>query len=244
MNKNRSTIILLLILCLLPIGGAAQGMRGITLEKFVPKGQWIVGSNISFSQSKQENYNFIVIESVSGDGYTFKVSPVLAYAFKDNLAAGGRFGYQRSLVKVDNFNVEAGDDISFDINNIYSLSHEFSAVAIMRNYISIGNSKRFALFSEAQLKFAGGQSKYVDQNGNELTGTYSTNFSTGLGIAPGLVAFINNYTAVEVNVGVMGINYSHKHQVTDQIYEANQSTTSLNFRVNIFSIGLGIAFYI
>lgn len=244
MNKNRSTIILLLILCLLPIGGAAQGMRGITLEKFVPKGQWIVGSNISFSQSKQENYNFIVIESVSGDGYTFKVSPVLAYAFKDNLAAGGRLGYKRSLVKVDNFNVEAGDDISFDINNIYSLSHEFSAVAIMRNYISIGNSKRFALFSEAQLKFAGGQSKYVDHNGNELTGTYSTNFSTGLGIAPGLVAFINNYTAVEVNVGVMGINYSHKHQVTDQIYEANQSTTSLNFRVNIFSIGLGIAFYI
>lgn len=52
-------------------------MRNITMHKFVPKGQWIVGSSISYSQSEQKDYNFLVIESVSGDGYTFKISPLL-----------------------------------------------------------------------------------------------------------------------------------------------------------------------
>lgn len=47
-------------------------MRNITMQKFVPKGQWIVGSSVSYSQSEQKDYNFLVIESVSGEGYSFK----------------------------------------------------------------------------------------------------------------------------------------------------------------------------
>ena len=81
-------------------------MRNITMHKFVPKGQWIVGSSISYSQSEQKDYNFLVIESVSGDGYTFKISPLLCYAFADNMAAGGRFGYKRSLTKINQMDLE------------------------------------------------------------------------------------------------------------------------------------------
>ena len=32
-----------------------------------------------------------------------------------------------------------------------------------------------------------------------------------------MVAFINNYTAVEVSIGVLGVNLSKKRQVTNQV---------------------------
>ena len=63
--------------------------RGIKQISFIPKGQWITGVSVSYSQSSQDNYQFLVFENLNGDTYTFKVSPMLMYAFADNLAAGG-----------------------------------------------------------------------------------------------------------------------------------------------------------
>ena len=244
MNKYILPTIISLILACNFTGLHAQGFRNIEPTTFVPKGQWIAGSSVSYSQSEQKSYNFLVIESVSGDGYSFKISPVIAYAFADNLAAGGRFAYKRSLTKVDEMDLEIGDDLSFSMNDVYSLSHSYSAVGIFRNYISLGKSQRFALFAETQLTYEGGQSKFVNGKGDELTGTFSKSHNFGLGVAPGLVAFVNNYTAVEVNIGVLGVNYGHTRQITNQVYVANQSSSSINFRINIFSIGMGIAFYL
>ena len=50
--------------------------------------------------------------------------------------------------------------------------------------------------------------------------------------------------AVEVNVGVMGISYSHTKQVHNQVTVGKRSASMMNFKVNIFSIGLGMAFYL
>ena len=120
------------------------------------------------------------------------------------------------------------------MDNVYSLSHSYSGMAIMRNYISIGNSSRFGLFNELQLSLGGGESKMVNGSGESLTGTF----------APGLMAFLNDYTAIEVNVGLLGFNYSHVKQTTDQVYTGKRSQNMANFKVNIFSLGLGIAFYL
>lgn len=36
------------------------------------------------------NYDFLIVEKINADGYSFKVSPMFAYALKDNMALGGR----------------------------------------------------------------------------------------------------------------------------------------------------------
>jgi hypothetical protein len=90
----------------------------------------------------------------------------------------------------------------------------------------------------------GSVSKVVNGKGDDLTGVYQTSLDASVGLSPGLVAFINNYTAVEVSIGVLGLNVSRTHQVTDRIYESNRSSMSANFKINLFSIGLGIAFYL
>lgn len=218
--------------------------RNITLGTFIPKGQWIVGSSISYSEHNEQNYQFLVLDGFNSDGYTFKVSPMICYAFKDNVAAGGRFSYGRTLAKLDGMSINLDDDNQFDINDLYQLKHSYTAMAVLRNYITLGSSKRFALFSETQLGIGGSQSKVVSKGGDSVTGTYTTTTDFNIGVAPGIVAFINNYTAVEVSVGVLGLNFSKVNQKTDQVYVGERSSSSANFKINLFSIGLGIAFYL
>ena len=189
--------------------------RNIEMRTFIPKGQWIVGSSVSYSQYSN-----------------------------DNVAAGGRFMYSRTYTKLNNISVNIDEDTNFDISNLYELKNSYSGIAVLRNYINLGTSKRFALFNEVQLELGGSVSKVVNGKGDDLTGVYQTSLDASVGLSPGLVAFINNYTAVEVSIGVLGLNVSRTHQVTDRIYESNRSSMSANFKINLFSIGLGIAFYL
>lgn len=223
---------------------AQEFKRNIEMKTFIPKGQWIVGSSVSYSQYSNDNYQFLIVENLSGEGYSFKVSPVLCYAFKDNLAAGGRFMYSRNYTKLDNVGLNIDEETSFDVSNLYELKHSYSGIAVLRNYINLGSSKRFALYNEAQLELGGSVSRIMNGKGDDLTGVHQTSFDMSLGLSPGLVAFINNYTAVEVSIGILGLNVSKTHQVTDQIYKSDRSSTTANFKINLFSIGLGIAFYL
>lgn len=218
--------------------------RGIEQHTFVPKGQWIAGSSISYSEYSNDNYKFLIIEGIDGSGYSFKVSPLVCYTFKDNLAAGARGSYSRSLTKLDHIGINIDDDLNFDVKDLYNLTHSYSGTAVLRSYINLGDSKRFGLYNEVQFTVGGSQSKLVNGKGESLTGTYETGTNLQIGMAPGLVAFINNYTAVEVSIGVLGFNYAKTKQVTDQVYVGERSSSSANFKINIFSIGLGIAFYL
>lgn len=218
--------------------------RKIEQVSFVPKGAWIAGVSVSYSQSDQDNYQFLIFENINGDSYTFKVSPTVMFCFKDNLAAGGRLSYQRTRTKLNSGDVVLDSETSYDVDNLYSISHNYSATALFRNYLSLGHSTRFGLFYEIQGQFGGGQSKLSSGTGQDFTGTYQRTFNMNIGVAPGLSVFLNNYSAIEVNVGVLGFNYSHTRSVTDQIYVANRHTSNANFKVNLFSITFGVMFYI
>ena len=224
-----------------------RARRGLTDTHtlFVPKGQWIFGGTASYSTHTNDRYQFFIIEDINSEGYTFRVSPMIAYALRDNMAIGARFVYARSLLKLDNASLKFGDDVDateFRARDFYTLTHSYTASVIWRQYIPLGNSKRFALFNEMQLSAGGSQAKFA--NDSPVKGTYQTGYSLSLGISPGIVAFATNNMAVEVNVGVMGISYNHVKQVHNQVREGKLDTSMMNFKVNIFSIGLGMAFYL
>ena len=62
-----------------------QFKRGLEQISFIPKGQWITGVSVNYSQSNQDNYQFLIVENINGDTYSFKVSPMLMYCFKDKI---------------------------------------------------------------------------------------------------------------------------------------------------------------
>ncbi len=211
---------------------------------FVPKGQWVTGVSINWTQSTQNKYQFLVVEDLSGDTYSFKVSPMLIYIVANDLGLGGKFSYTRSLTKLEKGSIVLGEDTEYDVDHLYRLSHNYYFMGVMRNYFSLGKSKRFGFFNELQLQLGGGQSKLSKGSGQSLTGAYERNFSVNVGLAPGLLVFLNNYSALEVNVGVLGFTYTHTRQISDQIYESHRKSKMANFRINLFSITFGVAFYL
>jgi len=247
-NRLKTLAALILCLCglLCPSTGSAQEQfsRDIEQISFIPKGQWIGGVSVSYSQSDQDNYQFLIFENISGDTYTFKVSPMVMFAFKNNLAAGGRFAYSRSRTRLNSADVVLDSETEYDMDNLYSITHSYTGTGAFRQYLSLGSSTRFGLFNEVQLQLGGGQSKICNGSGEDFTGTYSRHFSLNLGLAPGLVVFLNNYSALEVNIGVLGFNYTKTKLTTDQIYVANMKNSSANFKINLFSITFGVSFYI
>ncbi len=218
--------------------------REIESVVFIPKGQWITGFSISYTQSSQNKYQFLILQGISGDTYSFKITPMLAYAFKDDMAAGLKFGYKRSLTKLEKADIVLDSETSYGAENLYSLGHNYYATMFFRNYFSIGHSKRFGFFNELQCQLGGGQSKITKGVGDNLSGTYERNFSLNVGLVPGLAVFLSNYSAMEVNVGVLGFSYIDTKSTTDRIYVAHRKSKMANFHINLFSITFGVSFYL
>lgn len=218
-----------------------RGIANIRTE-FVPKGQWVFGGSVSYSTHSNKDYNFLIIEDIQSTGYQFKITPLLGYAYSKNSLVGVRFGYSRGMTELDNASLSI---TSLDNANYFSLKHSYNVEALWRKYIPLGkDNKRFALFAEVGLAMGGSQSKLVAGPSESPSGTYANSFDVSLGVNPGVAAFLTNNMAIEVNIGVFGFNYSNTRQVSNQVVMSGSSSSQMNFKVNIFSIGLGASFYL
>ena len=90
--------IIVFIFCMLPLvafsktAKEAKYDRGIVMKTFIPKGQWMVGTTFSYSEHVDDNFEFLsVLKDINSEGYTFKVTPLVSYAIRNNISIGGRF---------------------------------------------------------------------------------------------------------------------------------------------------------
>ena len=250
----KRVIILFLIAILFPIAINAQTKilgrkvfdRGIHNHTFIPKGQWMVGSTFSYSEHEDDNFSFLgVLEDIESIGYSFKVSPFFGYFIRDNVAVGGRFAYKRSYTDLGNISLDLDEDMNFSLSDVKYLEHEFSGTGFIRTYMPIGKSKVFGLFNEARLTYGYGQGKNTSgvMGTAEYSGTYQTVNKLQIGMCPGLTAFITNFAAVEVSVDVLGFDVKWTDQVTNQVETGSRRSSSANFKIDLFSINLGMNFY-
>ena len=114
----------------------------------------------------------------------------------------------------------------------------------VRTYMPSGRSKIFGLFNEARLTYGYGTGKNSTGSGPEYDGTYQTVQNMQIGFAPGMTAFITDWSAVEVSVGIMGFDFKWLDQETNQIETGKQRISSGNFKINLFSINIGMTIYL
>ncbi|MFI3330207.1 MAG: hypothetical protein R3Y38_00205 [Rikenellaceae bacterium] len=210
-------------------------------NNFVPQGQWIFGTNFSYSLHENTNYIFTLVEGINSEGHNIEVSPIVGYAFRKNMVAGVRASYSRTLLTIDAASLVVSST-SIDVDDYYSLKHMYSGSLIWRYYIPLDRGKRFAIFNEAQLTFSGGQSKFARDQ--PVVGTYQEHFGLSMAMCPGVVAFATNDLAIEVNIGVFGVGYEKTTQVHNQVSVGSIDYSSMSFKVNLLSISLGCAFYL
>lgn len=250
MNK----ITILIVICLFPLlaftkepkeAEKTKHDRGIVMKTFIPKGQWMVGTTFSYSEHVDDNFEFLsVLKDINSEGYSFKVTPLVSYAIRNNISIGGRLAYSRSYTKLDNIDLSLGDDLSFSIADYHDVSNTFSGAVFLRTYLNLGDSKRFGLFNEARVTYGYSTSKSTTGIGVDLSGMHQLKHSLNIGVAPGLTVFVNDFTAVEASVNVAGLDFKWYDQTKDQVYQGSRRASSANFKINLLSIDLGIVFYL
>lgn len=211
---------------------------------FVPKGQWIVGATVAYSENSAENYEFLILKDIQTSGYNVKTEAFVGRAMFNDGVLGVRMGYQRTLLDLKKLDIHISDDINLNLDDYYSLNHSFVGTVFLRNYISLFNSNRFGLFNDTQVSVESGQGKTMNGKGETLSGVYTENTKFSVGISPGLTVFINDFAAFEASVGVLGFESEWVNQTKDQVEMGKYRKSSANFKVNLFSLRLGMTFYL
>ena len=224
--------------------------RGKTV--FIPKGT--VGAGVSFSYSNYSIGNlsndagyqmlFSLLQDMHGNMLSFGIAPYVSYFFADNLSVGVRFDYDRSSLGLGNANLALGDALSLSLKDFNYLKQSYTASVTLRNYMPISASKRFAVFTEVRATGGYAQSETFRTEEGDKFGTYQDIYQFELGLVPGITAFITNEVAVELSVGLLGFNYQKVNQISNQVEHSQMENSGANFKINLFSLGLGLSFYI
>lgn len=219
---------------------------------FIPKGY--IGGGLNFSYNTLELGNaandpgysmlFSLLSGIQAEMQTLGVSPSVSYFVKDNFSVGVRFDYDRTNLNVGNFGLSLGDLASISLSDYVFKKNMYSTAVTGRYYMPIANSRRIAMFGELQLGFDAGQSlTYKVVDGCNL-GTFQQIYGFGVNVVPGLCVFATNEVCVEVAVGVLGLNFQHITQETNNVDLSVMTQSGANFKINPLSISLGMSFYL
>ncbi len=219
-----------------------RGYEAVPSSPFITKGTWSVGGTAKYSQHINDNYNLLVISDINSTGFNLSANPKVMYAIKDNMAVGLEFSYGRSMLDLASADLGVAT-LEMSAADCYQIQHKYSAYGVFRAYIPFGNSKRVAMFADLHLGGSFKQGKAFNAGGEYVTGTYNEAYTIQLGVDPGFIAFLTDRLAVELNVGVFGVNYSWQNQIHNQVEHGNSQSASAGFMVNLLALGVGVSYY-
>ena len=225
---------------------------GVSSSVFIPKGSVGFGAAFSYATydigNSADDYGYKALFGVLGGVHaqfiSGGVSPHVSYFVMDNLAVGGRFNFKRNMLDVGSAALNLTEDMSFGIDDFHYFKDSYSGAIFARYFIPFGNSKRFAMFSELRAVGGYGQSETYKLSDLDKHGTYQDIYDFEIGVVPGLCAFVTNTIALEVAIGLVGLNYQKVVQKTNQVGVSVMENSGANFRINLLDISLGISFYL
>ena len=220
---------------------------------FIPKGLWMCGATVNYREWENENENLLVLKNLNMDGHILSCSPYVGYFVTNNLALGLRYNYSRYYFSLANLDLNLGEGLNIDLEDLYYLEHKHEVSFFMRNYMPLFGSKILGAFAEVRATYSHANGKNSSgrrtESINTLDGTYETVNKIQLGVSPGLCIFVTNFAAVETSLGVLGVDYrwsSFKNvhpNSTEYEYGKNHSGGA-NFKFNIFTVNIGMTFYL
>lgn len=224
---------------------------GISTNTFIPKGY--VGTGVAFSYNDYElgngtndaGYSLLsLISGVHANMFTFSVAPWVSYFVADNLSVGARFDYSRSSLGLGNATLALGDLFNMSLSDYHFLKQAYTGAITGRYFVPIANSKRIAMFAEVRAVGGYAQSETYQIDGADKFGTYQDIYQFELGLVPGITVFATDWAAVELAIGLMGIDYNKVVQTTNQVDVSVMENSSANFKINPLALSLGLSFYL
>ena len=209
---------------------------------FVERGAWTVGGTCKYSQHINDDLNVSLVKSVRSSGYDISVNPMFLYHFRDDMGVGMSLAYDRSMLDVLSGQLST-PVISLEAEDCYQISHKFSVHGVYRAYIPFFGTKRLAMFSDVLLGGSFKQGKAFNASGTYADGTYSVSYTLEVSVDPGIVAFLTDRFALEMNLGIFGLRYSWTNQIHNQVDNGYADSASAGFMFNLLSLGVGMSYY-
>jgi hypothetical protein len=178
---------------------------GAEIDVRLDKGDFMLGGTLGLNLKAAENENQLLQTALTENRDKFNLRIDGAYALKDKLFVGMGFLWGVTNREGDYENSDG------EISNIKLHSTSYSLRPFIKNHLPLGPSKRFNLVVQTELGFVIDQSIEETTTGDIVTRKLTDEWGFGLGVRPGLLAFVMKNFAVEATVNVAGIGF----RVTD-----------------------------
>ncbi len=219
--------------------------RNIGVNKFVYKGEFMLGLTASYGNISTDNSDLmLLVNDIDVSLRSTTVRPFLAYAYRDNMAVGIRFGYQYINGGLGNVDVNLGllaDGLEgMNISDLGLRNESFSWALFHRNYLGLDRRGIVGVIIESEMLVKTGTSRFMS-GGDAVDSSLSRNFAAQLNVNPGLAIYIFPQVCVTATVGIGGLRYNNVRQY-DAAGEVigRRDHSSLNFKINITDIQIGL----
>lgn len=220
-----------------------------SVGKKLTKGTWLLGGTLSAKSNSFSDIDLLVLDVEHFDQRAFNFRVEGAYFFKENLSAG--LGLQFGEDKVD---LTANLLDNSYKRNVRNFSRNYGVLGFIKNHIPISASNVFYVTNQTELFYgykSGPSETYIN---NILERQYAVKNSVGLTIRPGILIFLTDNFAFDLNMGVLG--FSHSSENVDYSYPPNNQptesnrkestknrSTNLNLKFDLLKIGFGFSYY-
>ena len=219
--------------------------RNIDLNKFVYKGEWMLGIAASYGTLDVSDSDLmLLLDDINLGLRRTAVLPYVAYAYRDNRAVGMRFGYEFLKADLGNAALDLGslaEDISFGISDIGIRSESFNYSLFHRNYIGLDRRGIVGVIREGELQCKTGTTTLWSGDYANRSKSDTRNFSARLNFNPGMAIYVMPQVCVTVTVGVGGLYYTSIKQYDMKGEQTGlRNRSGLNLKLNIADIQVGI----
>lgn len=223
----------LLAAALLAMPGRAAAQS--TEEDPIAKGRHWVGLTMGAQSEHQENTTSLLQNVIKGQTSSWQMALDYGKFLRNGTSLGVGLEYQR-----EDSDVTSDQSIGPDLRVDRGVSTAGVAVH-SRTYLPLGNP-HFYLYNQTAISAGFTWGTEV----TTLTQSSEAKISGqryALDLQPGMAVLIARGFAVEANVNVLGLSYETRRTKTPGKPDAVDTTTSLDFQLNLLKLGIGLTYY-
>lgn len=213
------------------------------------KGTWLLGGTLSAKSNSLSDIDLLVVDVEKFDQRAFNLRLEGSYFFKENISVG--LGLQ--------FGEDKADLVANLLNNSYkrdirNFSRSYGALGFIKNHIPVSSNNVFYVTNQTELYYgykSGPSETYIS---DILERKYSKKHSMGVSIRPGILIFLTDNFAFDLNMGILGFSHSQENvsynyppnnppSESNRKNDSKNKTTNLNLKFDLLKIGFGFSYY-
>lgn len=204
---------------------------------YLIKGQWMGGGTLSLQFRSTSDKDQLIRFVDESQNYDFSIRADGAYAFADNNFSGLAILFGQSKRSGNFIN---SDGIAFT-EDFYGTRYSFTP--FLKNLTPIDKNGRFNIITQIELLNEIDQGITQTIIDEELTRKRAVKYTGLLGIRPGISIFMLGNVAFETTLNVAGVKYSYEKSTSTGKPDAMTKDASINFKIDILQLNIGVFVY-